>query len=136
MISAAANSLTAAAAAADLGTELATAVWASATRTLSSLGFTLGAADLAADTITAAKVAADVGAEIAAAVLTTAMTESYNADGSPPTLAQALFVTMQRLTEFAIAGTTITVKKLDGTTTAYTLTLDDDTSPTSSTRAT
>lgn len=75
-------------------------------------------------------------ASVATAVLTTAMTESYNADGAAPTLAQAQFVTMQRLTEFAIAGTTITVKKLDGSTTAYTLTLDDDAAPTSSTRAT
>jgi len=43
---------------------------------------------------------------------------------------------MQRLTEFAISGTTITVKKLDGSTSAYTLTTDDATNPTSSTRAT
>jgi hypothetical protein len=71
-----------------------------------------------------------------AALFTTAMTESYNADGAAPTPAQALFVIMQRLTEFAIAGTTITVKKLNGSTTAFTLTLDDATSPTSSTRAT
>ena len=69
-------------------------------------------------------------------MLTTAMTESYNADGAAPTLAQAMFLCMQRLTEFAISGTTVTVKKLDGSTTAYTLTLDDATSPTSSTRAT
>ena len=70
------------------------------------------------------------------AAWTTALTESYNADGSPPTPAQALFLIMQRLTEFAISGTTITVKKLDGSTTAATLTLDDATGPTSSTRAT
>ena len=43
--------------AADAATEIATAVWAAATRTLSALGFTLGASDLAADTITAAKIA-------------------------------------------------------------------------------
>jgi hypothetical protein len=43
---------------------------------------------------------------------------------------------MQRLTEFAIAGTTITVKKLDGSTSALTLTLNDGTTPTSVTRAT
>lgn len=70
------------------------------------------------------------------AAWTTALTESYNADGSPPTPAQALFVIMQRLTEFSKSGATITVKKLDGTTTALTLTLDDATNPTSSTRAT
>lgn len=70
------------------------------------------------------------------AILTRAMTESYNADGAAPTLAQALFAILQRLTEFSISGTTITVKKLDGSTTAFTLTLDDAGSPTSSTRAT
>lgn len=121
--------------AADAATEIATAVWASATRTLSALGFTLGASDLAADTIGASELAADAITEIVNAVLTTAMTESYNVDGAAPTLAQALFVTMQRLTEFAISGTTITVKKLDGSTSAYTLTLDDATNPTSTTRA-
>jgi hypothetical protein len=75
-------------------------------------------------------------ATIATAVLTTQMTESYNTDGTAPTLAQALFVSMQRLTEFAISGTTVTIKKLDGSTTAATLTLDSATTPTSSTRAT
>lgn len=70
------------------------------------------------------------------AILTRAMTESYNADGAAPTLAQALFAILQRLTEFSISGTTITVKKLDGSTTAFTLTLDSAGSPTSSTRAT
>lgn len=69
------------------------------------------------------------------AILTRAMTESYNTDGSTMTVAQALYLIAQRLTEFAISGTSITVKQLDGTTTAYTLTLDDATSPTSSTRA-
>ena len=50
--------------AADAATEIATAVWAAATRSLTALGFTLAASDLAADTITAAKVAADVTTEI------------------------------------------------------------------------
>lgn len=70
------------------------------------------------------------------AIMTTAMAESYNADGAAPTPAQALFVIMQRLTEFSIAGTTITMKRLDGSTTAFTLTLDDASNPTSSARAT
>jgi hypothetical protein len=69
------------------------------------------------------------------ALLTTAMTESYNADGSPPTPAQALFFIMQRLSEFSISGTQITVKKLNGSTTAFVLTMDAATSPTSSTRS-
>lgn len=69
-------------------------------------------------------------------ILTTQMTESYAADGVAPTLAQALFLVQQTIGDFSIAGTTITTKKLDGTTTAATYTLDDGTNPTSRTRAT
>ena len=69
-------------------------------------------------------------------ILTTALTESYAADGAAPTLAQAIFLIQQTIGDFAIAGTTITTKKLDGSTTAATYTLDDGTSPTSRTRAT
>lgn len=68
-------------------------------------------------------------------VLTTQMTEAYAADGSAPTLAQALFLIQQSLGDFTISGTTVTVKQLDGTTTAATFTLDDGSSPTGSTRA-
>lgn len=70
------------------------------------------------------------------AILTTQMTEAYAADGVAPTLAQAIFLIQQTIGDFAIAGTTITTKKLDGSTTAATYTLDDGTSPTSRTRAT
>lgn len=69
-------------------------------------------------------------------ILTTQMTEAYNADGTAPTLAQALFMILQQAGEFSISGTTITVKKLDGSTTAATFTLDDGSDPTSRTRAT
>jgi hypothetical protein len=68
-------------------------------------------------------------------ILTTQMTEAYAADGTAPTLAQAIFLIQQSLHEFAISSTTRTVKKLDGTSTAATFTLDDATSPTSTTRA-
>jgi len=68
-------------------------------------------------------------------VLTTQMTESYATDGTAPTLAQALMLIQQSLGDFAISGTTITVKKVDGATTAATFTLDDGTNPTSTTRA-
>jgi hypothetical protein len=70
------------------------------------------------------------------AILTTQMTESYAADGTAPTLAQAVFLIQQTIGDFEISGTTITAKKLDGSTTAATYTLDDGTSPTSRTRAT
>jgi hypothetical protein len=63
----AADVLTAAATASDFGTEVGTAVWATATRALTDKsGF--GVSSLAADTITAASVAADTGTEIATAV--------------------------------------------------------------------
>lgn len=75
-------------------------------------------------------------ATISSAVFTTAMTESYNTDGSPATLSQGMYVLMQLLTEITFAGTTGTVKKLDGSTTAYTLTVNDATTPTSITRST
>ena len=71
-----------------------------------------------------------------AAILTTAITESYNTDGSAPTVAQALCFIMQMLAEKSVSGTTVTVKKLDGATTAFTLTLNDASTPTSITRAT
>lgn len=68
-------------------------------------------------------------------ILTTALTESYGADGAAPTLSQAIFLILQQLTEFSISGTTWTTKKLDGSTTAATFTLNDGTNPTSMTRA-
>jgi|GEM_PF-2696827 len=72
----------------------------------------------------------------AAEILTTQLAESYAADGTAPTLSQAIFLIQQMVGDFSISGTTITTKKLDGTTTAATFTLDDATSPTSKTRAT
>jgi len=76
-----------------------------------------------------------INAASVTAILTTQMTEAYAADGTAPTLAEALFLIQQNIQEFAISGTTITTKKLDGSTTAATYTLDDGTSPTSRTRA-
>lgn len=68
-------------------------------------------------------------------ILTTQMTEAYAADGVAPTLAQCLFLIQQALTEFAISGTTTTIKKLNGSTTAAVLTHDDATNATSATRS-
>jgi hypothetical protein len=98
-------------------------------------GDAITAAKIAADAIGASELATDAVTEIVTAVLTTAMTESYNTDGAAPTLAQALFLLISGLLEFAISGTTLTAKKLDGSTTAATFTLDDATDPTSITRA-
>lgn len=65
-----------------------------------------------------------------------AMTESYAADGAAATPEQILYMLWAALTEFAISGTSITCKKLNGSTTAMTFTLDDGTNPTSRTRST
>ncbi len=69
-------------------------------------------------------------------ILTTQMTESYSIDGVAPTLAQALFLIQQRLGDFSISGSTITVTEIDGATTAATYALDSATNPTSSSRST
>lgn len=69
-------------------------------------------------------------------LLTTQMSETYAADGTAPTLTQALFLIQQSIGDFSISGTTLTVKKLDGAATAATYTLDDSVDPTSRTRAT
>ncbi len=90
---------------------------------------------IAANAITAASIATDAGTEIADAVLTRQMTESYNTDGVAPTVAQSLFGIFQAITEMSISGTTLTVNKLDGSTSAMTFTLNDATNPTSRTRA-
>lgn len=69
-------------------------------------------------------------------ILTTQMTEAYAADGVAPTVAQALFLIQQTIGDFSIAGTTITAKRINGSTTAATYTLDSSTAPTSRTRTT
>ena len=64
-----------------------------------------------------------------------AMTENYAAVGAAPTPEQALLLIQQMLTNFALSGTTNTVKKLDGSTTAAVMTYDNAI-PTLSTRTT
>ena len=93
------------------------------------------AGDLTATMKASVTAAVPTAAQNFAAVLTTALTESYAADGSAPTLAQAILLIQQSLHEFSIAGTTRTVKKLDNSTTAAVFTLDSATAPTSTTRS-
>ena len=92
--------------------------------------------DLTATMKSSVTSAVPTAAQNFAAVLTTALTESYAADNTAPTQAQAIMLIQQSLHEFAISSTTRTVKKLDGSTTAATFTLDSATAPTSTTRAT
>ena len=69
------------------------------------------------------------------AMWTTAATESYASDNAAATPAQLLYMILCTVSEFSVSGTTITGKKLDGSTTAMTWTINDATSPTSRTRA-
>lgn len=69
-------------------------------------------------------------------IWTTQLTESYASDGTAPTPAQALFITMQNLQSFSFTGTTQTVRRINDSTTAATYTLDDATNPTSKERTT
>ncbi len=66
----------------------------------------------------------------------TAMTEGYATDGSAATPEQMLYMIWSLLSDFSISGTTVTVKKIDGSTTAMTFTLNDGTTPTAMNRAT
>ena len=72
----------------------------------------------------------------APAVWTTALTEAYAADGAAFTGAQAMYEICQLLEERTLSGTTMTVKKRDGSTTAFTLTINSATAPTTQTRST
>ncbi len=163
------NVITANSIATDAGTEIGTAVWANAARTLTSLptiptdwitgtgvaasavtkiqdGLATSAAlTVVLDDVVAIKVATDlipanpadqdlVDASILAA-WTTTLTESYAVDGTVATPAQILHMIWSLLANKAIAGTTLTAKKLDGTTTSMTFTLDDSVAPTSLNRA-
>lgn len=67
---------------------------------------------------------------------TTAMTESYSTDGATVTPVQMMYQIWSFLAETNLTGTTITTKKLDGSTTAMTFTVDSATAPTTVTRAT
>ena len=65
---------------------------------------------------------------------TVAMTEAYAANGAAPTPAEAMFAMHQMLMQFGISSTALTVRKLDDSTTAFVVTLDDATSPTDAKR--
>ena len=63
--------------------------------------------------------------------LTTALTEGYRSHGATGSAAQLLYEILAATTNFSIASTTKTAKKIDGSTTAKTYTLDSATTPTS-----
>ena len=88
-----------------------------------SVGSVLGGINTTAGTVTTLD-----------ALFTTALTEAYAANGAAPTLAEATFAIHQMLMQFGISGTAYTVRKLDNTTTAFAVTLDDATTPTDAKR--
>src|SRR5690606_18389266 len=79
--------------------------------------------------------ASQVNAEVVDVLRTDTIPDSYAADGSQPTIAQAILAVHQFLMERAVSSTTLTVKKPDGSTTAMTFTLNDADDPTSITRS-
>lgn len=66
----------------------------------------------------------------------TAMAEAYSTKGANASPIQLQYDMVALLTEFLKSGTSLTVRKRDGSTVAFTLTLNDATNPTSLTRAT
>ncbi len=88
------------------------------------------------ETATETPVNAELDSASRAAILTQELIESYAADGAAPTVAQALMMILQHHQQKSVSGTTVTIRKLDKSTTASTYTLDSATDPTSITRAT
>lgn len=99
-------------------------------RTLLAANYSTAAAVAALNNISTAEVLTQVET-----ALTAAVADSVPADGSRPSIAQGVYLLTQFLLERSVSGTTLTVKKPDGSTTLITLTLNDATSPTSITRA-
>ena len=135
----AANSVTAAALAADAVTEIQSGLATDSALSTVSTNVDSILADTGTDGVvvaTASKTGYALSTTGIDALFTRQLTESYAADGAAPTVAQALMQIQQMLTEFSISSTTMTVKKLDGTTSAFTLTLNSASAPTSLTRAT
>ncbi len=67
-------------------------------------------------------------------LLTTALPDSVPSVGTRPSVQQALYMVTQILTNRAVTGTSMIVRKADGTTTLMEFTLDDPSSPDSITR--
>jgi hypothetical protein len=67
--------------------------------------------------------------------LTTALTEGYRGTGATGSVRDLLYEVIAHMGESSIAGTVKTLKRLDGSTTAKTYTLNDGTTPTGITEA-
>lgn len=71
-----------------------------------------------------------------AAAFTSGMTESYPTSGAIATIPQVLYAILAMLSEFSTSGLTLTAKKLDHATTAFTVTYDANIVSGAPTRAT
>ncbi len=135
----AANSVTAAAVAADAVTEIQSGLATSAALTSAAGDVTtiLGQTGTTGVVVAAAsKTGYALSTTGIDALFTRQLTEAYAADGAAPTVAQSLMLIQQMLGDFSISGTTLTVRKVDGSTSAATFTLNSSSAPTALTRAT
>lgn len=69
------------------------------------------------------------------AYITGALTESYAAEHATGTMAQLLYMIYSAVQQFDISTTTLTCRKLDGTTSSMVVTLNDATNPTGRVRS-
>lgn len=125
------------------GTAYATAAAALDDATLAAIAALNNLSQAQAQTAAAAALTAFGPATVGAAMTLTpaydfakgnvAMTEAYAANGAAPTAIQALYAIHQMLMHFAITGTSLAVKKLDGTN-AFIVTLNDAADPTAASR--
>jgi hypothetical protein len=109
------------------------AALASLVTTVGAAGAGLTEAGGTGDQLTAVPWNASWDAEVQSEVtdaLTAALTEGYRAAGATGSVAQLLYEIAAHLGRSAIASTTKTLKKIDGSTTAKTFTLDSATTPT------
>lgn len=112
-------------------------VWAGSPTDLGGGGASLAGnlADIYAIVDATQEAVGDITANTISGVLTTALADVYAANGNAPTLQQAIMAIHQALMAFEIVGTEIRVKKLDGTTAAFTVTTDSATAPTEAIRS-
>jgi hypothetical protein len=92
------------------------------------------AAAIADNAITETQLDSTAGTEIATAVRGATLSESYAANGDQPTLQQAIMAIHQYLMDREYIGAEIKVKMLNGSSDAFTVTLDSATAPTSAIR--
>lgn len=71
---------------------------------------------------------------IASAILDATLTETYAANESEPTLTQAIYAIHQGLFAHDVTGANWTVRKLNNSSAAFTITLDDSSAPTGASR--